>query len=103
MRCFSCTKRTGNREIDIEICAKCQDVQKIDLVELLLERDPVYLSESTRYKAGRAPKLAPDECRAIYAAHEEGVSMGKLAAKYGVSKGTIFNVIQKEKSPEPNE
>jgi DNA-binding MarR family transcriptional regulator len=90
MQCYTC-----NKPKDKKTCAACREVLKIDMVKLLLELDPVYLSEGTRNKRGRPHKLnATQRHDAWYAHNHQGVSIGKLAKKYGVSKGTIHRIVQ---------
>jgi hypothetical protein len=55
MNCFSCYKRTGKHNIDKETCGACREVLKIDLVNIVLELDPIYLSESNRNKRVENP------------------------------------------------
>jgi len=101
MKCFTCQKRTNVYNADKEICAACREVLKVDLVNMILGLDPVYLSENNRNKKGRKPKLTATQKNDVYWEHRRGVSMGKLSKKYGVSKSTIFNTIQKESQNQP--
>lgn len=101
MECYNCDKRTGDYHADKEICAACREVLKVDLVNKVLELDPVYLSESNRYKKGRKPKLTATQKNDIYHEHRRGASMDQLAVKYGVSKTTICNTVNKEAQNQP--
>lgn len=93
MRCFSCDKLSGEYKTDKTVCASCKDVLKIDIVLLLLERDPVYLSENTRNKKGRKPKLTATQQHDIKWAHKRGQSMASLADEYNMSKGSIHRIV----------
>ncbi len=98
MHCYVCDKLSDNYETDKITCASCRDVFKIDLVRLILELDPVYLSESNRNKRGRKKKLTATERNdiwSIYKNHEK--SMSALSKEYNVSKSTIFNIIHEFK------
>jgi len=89
----TCVKLTGNSKKDTSICASCRDVLKVDMARIILEMDPIYLHEGNRNNSGRSPKLTATEQHDIKYAHRNGQSMGKLAKKYGVSKATIFNIV----------
>lgn len=91
MECFTC-----NKEKDLQTCARCRDVLKIDLVRIVLEMTPIYLSESNRNKKGRKPRLTATDQHDITYAHKNGKSMGELAKKYKVSRATIFNTVHKQ-------
>ncbi|MFL0198144.1 hypothetical protein ACJDU8_21630 [Clostridium sp. WILCCON 0269] len=80
MKCFKCDKITGEYEKDKDICAKCREVLKIDIVREVLQLDPVYLSENNRHKSGRPRKLtATEESDIYYAYKRKEMSMGELA------------------------
>lgn len=98
MKCFTCTKLTGNEKTDKSICASCREVLKIDLVRVVLDLDPIYLSESNRNKRGRKPKLTADEMNDIKCAYENPpvngkISMRDLAKKYEISVGTVSRIV----------
>lgn len=96
MDCFTCNKRTGNYKSDKITCGACREVLKIDLVNIVLGLDPIYLSESNRNKKGRKPKLTATEQNDIkWLYNHNDISMEKFAKKYGVKKSTIFNIIHK--------
>lgn len=101
MKCYTCDKHTGDYNADKEICAACREVLKVDLVNMVLDLDPVYLSESNRNKKGRKPKLTATQKNDIYHEHMRGTSMDQLAAKYEVSKATIYNTVHKEAQNQP--
>lgn len=88
MHCYKCVKVK-----DLKTCANCRDVLKIDLVKAVLGLDPIYLSESNRHKGGRPNLLSLTDQHDIKYSHSNGVSMGKLAKKYKVSRATIFNIV----------
>lgn len=90
MKCFTCAKVK-----DLKTCARCREVLKIDLVEIVLGLDPIYLSENNRNKSGRPSKLTATEQHDIRYAHRMGDSLGKLADQYKVSRATIFNIVHK--------
>lgn len=91
MKCFTCDK-----ELNLETCARCREVLKIDLVKAVLEMDPIYLSESNRHKTGPKPKLTDAGLlNDIKQAHKNGISIRELADKYKVSVGTIHKIIHK--------
>ena len=97
MECFTCDKLLNNYKIDKITCANCREVLKIDIVRLLLELDPIYLSESNRNKKGRNPKLTDTAQSDIsYEYSKGGISMKTLAIKHCVKKTTIFNIIRKK-------
>jgi hypothetical protein len=89
----TCVKLTGNLKKDTSICASCRDVLKVDMARIILEMDPIYLHEGNRNNSGRPHKLTPTEQHDIKYAHRNGQSMGSLSRKYGVSKTTIFNIV----------
>lgn len=94
IKCFKCSQLTGHRNTDLQTCARCREVLKIDLVRVVLEMDPIYLSERNRNNKGRRPKISgATVLNDIRIAYQNGQSMGKLAKKYKVSKGTIFNIV----------
>lgn len=98
MKCFKCEKRTDDYLKDKYICASCREILKVDLVNAVLELDPIYLSESNRNKKGRKHKLSATEENDITWAHKKNEeSMGSLAKKYHVSKSTIYNIIHSGK------
>lgn len=45
MKCYSCDKA-----ICIEVYGRCREIHKYELVKLILEVDPVYLSKSNHNK-----------------------------------------------------
>lgn len=95
VKCFFCKKRTDNYSADKSICAACREVLKVDLVNMVLDLEPVYLSESNRNKNGRKQKLTATQKNDIYHEYRQGhVSMNQLAKKYGVSKTTIYNAVR---------
>lgn len=96
MQCFTCNELTGDYNTDLQTCARCREVLKIDIVRILLEMDPIYLSEKNRNKKGRKPKLTATEKHDIIYDRKNGKSMGELAKKYKVSKATIFNTLHKK-------
>lgn len=93
MICFKCEKLTGDYDTDKMTCACCREALKIDIVRILRGMDRVYLSEGNRNKAGRKRKLTADERNDIKYVYKTGTSMGELARRYQVSKGTIFNIV----------
>lgn len=90
-----CDKLTGEREDDLQTCALCRDVLKIDLARIVLGMTPIYLTEDTRNKGGRPQILNHKDRYNIKYAHRNGQSMDQLAEIYGVSKATIFNIVHK--------
>lgn len=94
MKCFSCKKRSGKYSEDKHTCGICRETVKIDLVRMVLELDPVYLSEGNRHKTGRKSRLTLTERYDIAQAYKDGTaSMGALAKKYKMSKSRIFNIV----------
>lgn len=94
MVCQTCEKLTGNYETDKETCASCREIFKIDLVRLVLELDPIYLSERTRNKHGRPRTIhKADDRHDIKQKHRQGVSLAQLAKQYGVGRSTIHRII----------
>lgn len=90
MKCYSCDK-----PISIEVCGRCREVLKYDLVKLILEKDPVYLSESNRNKCGRPKAIKScDKRYDIYKEYEKVHSLRKIAAKYGISKTTVAKIVK---------
>ena len=81
--------------INLKTCGHCPKVKKIDLVEIVLEMDPIYLTERTRNKSGRKPILNADKQNDIKNKYRHGSTIGKLAKEYGVSRATIFNTVNK--------
>ena len=103
MLCYICErlKRNGN---DTSICNSCEAVCKTDIVRELLnvrnqlkkyEANKIYLSEQNRHKKGRPTKLNFEVENEIKMERIENPnkSYSFLAEKYGVSKGTIYNII----------
>jgi len=90
-----CDKLTGEKEDDLQTCARCRDVLKIDLARIVLGMTQIYLTEDTRNKGGRPQILNATDQHDIKYAHRNGESMDQLAEKYGVSKATIFNIVHK--------
>jgi hypothetical protein len=94
MICQNCTKLTKDFDADKPTCAACRKVLKIDLVRLVLELDPIYLTERTRNKTGRPRAISdPNDCHAIQQKYMAGASMGQLAKEYGVGRSTIHRVV----------
>lgn len=95
--CFKCNAPTFEKEEDFKnACATCRDVLKYELVKKYLELDRVYLSEANRNKTGRKKKIDAGlafEIKFFYDKNPKENSYSKLAKKYGVSKGTIANVL----------
>lgn len=96
MKCFTCIKN-----ISKETCGACREVLKIDLVKIVLELDPIYLSEGNRNKTGRPSKLTATERNDIkynyyHPPENKKISMKTLADKYDVKKSTIFNIVHKK-------
>jgi recombinational DNA repair protein RecR len=90
MKCYSCTKHKS-----LKTCGACREVKKIDLVNLVLERDPVYLSERTRNKAGRKHVLTTQQEKEIQVDRFFfGTSIRKLARQYHVSVATVHKVVK---------
>jgi hypothetical protein len=96
--CFNCCAPTFEKEEDFKnACAGCRDILKYELVRKVLELDRVYLSESNRNKKGRKKKIdagIAHEIKWLYANNPQKNSYGKLAKRYNVSKGTIYNIIR---------
>jgi hypothetical protein len=87
--CSSCSKIPSK-----SVCGACRDVLKIDLVMELQGSDVVYLSENSRCKTGRKPKLSATEQHDIYIAYNnKTATLKKLASEYKVSISTIFNIV----------
>jgi hypothetical protein len=96
--CFNCRAPTFEEEDFKNACAKCRDILKYELVRKVLELDRVYLSESNRNKNGRKKKIDAGlayEIKFLYEQNPKENSYSKLAERYGVSKGTIFNALKK--------
>lgn len=97
MVCQICDKLTGIYEADKDTCAACREVFKIDLVRIVLELDPIYLSERTRNKTGRPRSIRKaDDRHDIKQKHRQGVSLAQLAKQYGVGRSTIHRIIHKK-------
>lgn len=96
MKCFTCTEKTGDYKRDKLICARCREVLKVDLVNMVLELDPVYLSEANRNKGGRKPKLTADQMNRLYYDHMLGGGVRRLAKQYGVRLATVSRIINKK-------
>ena len=88
--CYKCTK-----DRCVEICGKCRQVTKYQLVQIILEKDPVYLSEDSRHKRGRKEKLTMDQKGDLAYAHKMGETLRDLAKKYNVSPATAFRAYHK--------
>lgn len=89
--CSKCSKIPSKT-----VCGACRDVLKIDLVMELQGSDVVYLSENSRCKTGRKPKLSATEQHDIYIAYKnKTATLKKLASEYKVSTSTIFNIVNK--------
>lgn len=95
MECTNCDKLTGDYMTDKETCAYCRDVLKVDIAYMLQGMTPIYLSEHNRNKQGRKRKLTATQQGRIKYRYTQGESMGALAKEYGVSKGTIWNIVHK--------
>jgi transcription initiation factor TFIIIB Brf1 subunit/transcription initiation factor TFIIB len=94
MVCQNCKKLTSDYQTDKLTCASCREVFKIDLVCLVLELDPIYLSERTRNKTGRPRTIRGATARHdIRQKYQSGVSIGKLAKEYKVGRTTIHRII----------
>lgn len=94
MKCYTCNKNKS-----IEVCGRCREVLKYDLVQIVLEKDPIYLSEGNRNKEGRPKKIGSCDKRAeIYEEYNRVHSYRKLAAKYKVSKTTIERIVKEHKT-----
>ncbi|MCL2411543.1 MAG: hypothetical protein FWC97_07865 [Treponema sp.] len=107
--CYKCATPKDERwkEFDEKIISArgvCRKVSKAELMSEIMRlreqinNEKVYLSESNRNKNGRPLALAKDDkekIRADYLDDPKKNSYAKLAYKYGVSKGTISNVINK--------
>ena len=101
MKCFNCSKKNGDYKLDKVTCGSCREVLKIDLVNIILGLDPIYLSENNRNKKGRQRKLTATEENDIkwnynHPHENEKVSFRIYAKKYKVSVGTISNIIHKK-------
>lgn len=93
MKCYSCDK-----VISIEVCGRCREVLKYELVKLILEMDPIYLSESNRNKCGRPKAIKScDKRYDVYKEYEKVHSLRKVAAKYGISKTTVAKIVKEQK------
>ena len=93
MKCFSCDKNKS-----IEVYARCREVLKYELVQIVLEKERIYLYESNRNKDGRPKKISSCDKRAeIYEEYKKGSSYRKLARKYDVSKTTIERIVKEHK------
>lgn len=92
---FKCDRLTQNYQTDKATCASCREVLKIDIVRLLLELDPIYLSEGNRNKKGRPPMLTATEQSDVISAYKNGKIMENLSKEYNVSKTTIYNFVHK--------
>lgn len=94
MKCYSCDKNKS-----IEVCARCREVLKYELVQIALGEESIYLSESNRNKDGRPKKIPSCDKRAeIYEEYKKGSSYRKLAEKYDVSKSTIERIVKEHKT-----
>jgi len=87
MHCFTCDKLTDNYEANKRTCASCREVLKIDLVQIIKEMDPIYLSESNRNKRGRKPKLTANEVYDIQCAYDNPPGSRKISMRDGTPKG----------------
>jgi len=90
-----CEKLTGHRGKDQSICGKCREVLKNDLARIVLEMNPIYLSEDNRYRKGKSSTITDKERHSIKTAHENGKTMRELVKEYKLSLGTIFNIINR--------
>lgn len=93
MECYKCSDVTGNWKFDKEICGKCRKVLKVDLVHIILEMEPIYLSETNRNKNGRPGSLTADQENNIKNDRKRGMSFGAISKKYKISKGSVSNVV----------
>lgn len=49
-------------------------------------------SDAKQFRGGKAPKLSPDDVRAIRAGYAAGDDVKLIAARYGISKPNAYNV-----------
>ena len=95
--CYKCEVQNYKTwQAKVSECGSCRRVKKADLMQLVLQLDPVYLSESNRNKKGAPKKLSSDDklnIGVLYIDNPKENSYSKLAARFGVSKATISNVI----------
>lgn len=76
------------------ICGRCREILKVDLVDLLQERMPVYLTEMNRNKKGRPCKLSYSQKSSVkYKYKYKSIGATTLAKNYNVSRATIYNII----------
>ena len=87
-----CDKLTGIYKKDLQICGRCREVMKIDLVRIITKMEKIYLTETMRHKEGRNSKLTTKEQHDIKIARRNGKSVTDLAKEYKVSRGTIYNI-----------
>lgn len=74
--CSKCSKIPSKT-----VCGACKDVLKIDLVMELPRLDVVYLSENSRCKTGKKPKLSATDQHDIYIAYNnKTATLKKLAS-----------------------
>jgi hypothetical protein len=95
LKCYTCNKKTNDYKRDVRICGSCREVLKVDLVNLVLELDPVYLSEQNRHKSGRKSKLTAEQKQDAKYRHLCGESFAAIAKDLGVCKTTIYNAAKR--------
>lgn len=90
LKCYKCPDVPGVRE-----CGRCRLVLKYELVELLLEMDRIYLTESTRNKEGR-PSKTKDEYinHKVYTRYLELKSYRKVGIEFNMSKDTVRKIVK---------
>ena len=92
MNCTTCDK-----EPELETCARCREVLKVDLAKIVRGMERIYLSESNRNKKGRPIKITNKQTlfNIKQACKFGSVSKKVLAKKYRVSVRTIYNIARK--------
>lgn len=92
--CFSCDKH-----IDVTTCGACREITKHLIAGILRGTERVYLTETTRHKRGRKPKLSLDKQEELTKERIiKGYTFRKLAKKYKVSPATANKVYHKRKA-----
>ena len=87
--CYECNKITSKYEKNKEICGRCRQTLKIDIVMDLMGKIPVYLDEDNRNKNGRPRQLTFNQGLQISRMRNHGHSLRKIARVMGVSHSTV--------------
>lgn len=90
LHCYKCT-----RPKSIKSCGRCRKVLKFQMVKILLNQDPIYLSEQTRNKHGRPSTsiTSKKKIKQIIESYQELHSYRKVAAKLNLKKHQVASVI----------